>query len=129
MTNVSVLMGRLTKDPELKTTSNGISVCSFSLAVDRNYQRAGEERETDFINMVAWRSTAEFIAKYFKKGDMMSAVGSIQTRQYEDRDGHKRTAFEVVVNEVSFCGSKQSTEKPKTAQRTAQEVLDDELPF
>lgn len=129
MTNVSVLMGRLTKDPELKTTSNGISVCSFSLAVDRNYQRAGEERETDFINMVAWRSTAEFIAKYFKKGDMMSAVGSIQTRQYEDRDGHKRTAFEVVVNEVSFCGSKQSTEKPKPAQKASQEVLDDELPF
>lgn len=128
MTNVSVLMGRLTKDPELKTTANGYSVCSFSLAVDRPYKRDGEY-ETDFINMVAWRSTAEFIAKYFKKGDMMSVVGSIQTRQYEDRDGHNRTAFEVVVNEASFCGSKQSTEKPKPAQKASQEVLDDELPF
>lgn len=128
MTNVSVLMGRLTKDPELKTTANGYSVCSFSLAVDRPYKRDGEY-ETDFINMVAWRSTAEFVAKYFKKGDMMSVVGSIQTRQYEDRDGHNRTAFEVVANEVSFCGSKQPTEKPKPAQKASQEVLDDELPF
>lgn len=128
MTNVSVLMGRLTKDPELKTTSNGNSVCSFSLAVDRPYKRDGEY-ETDFINVVAWRSTAEFVAKYFKKGDMMSVVGSIQTRKYEDREGHTKTAFEVVANEISFCASKQSTEKPKPAQKASQEVLDDELPF
>lgn len=129
MTNVSVLMGRLTKDPELRTTENGYSVCRFSIAVDRNYKKDGEY-ETDFINLVAWRSTAEFVAKYFKKGDMISIVGKIQTRNYEDRNGHKQTAFEVVIDEASFCGNKQYSQEEKTAEKTAETILEqDELPF
>lgn len=106
MLNCAVIMGRLTADPELRTTPNGISVTSFSVAVDRSYQRAGEERQTDFINVVAWRNTAEFVSRYFRKGSMIAVQGSIQTRNYEDRNGNKRTAFEIVADNVSFCGSK-----------------------
>ncbi len=106
MLNIAVIMGRLTADPELRTTGNGISVCSVTVAVDRNYQRQGQERETDFINVVAWRQTAEFIAKYFRKGQMIAVNGQIQTRNYEDRNGNKRTAVEILADNVSFCGSK-----------------------
>lgn len=106
MLNCAVIMGRLTADPELRTTPNGISVTSFSVAVDRSYQRAGEERQTDFINVVAWRYTAEFVSRYFRKGSMIAVQGSIQTRNYEDRNGNKRTAFEIIADNVSFCGSK-----------------------
>lgn len=104
--NVSVLQGRLTSDPELKTTNNGVSVTSFSIAVDRKYQPKGEEKVTDFIDIVAWRNNAEFITKYFKKGSMIGIEGEIQTRTYEDKNGNKRKAVEVVVSNVSFCGSK-----------------------
>lgn len=106
MLNCAVIMGRLTADPELRTTPNGISVTSFSVAVDRGYAKAGEERQTDFINVVAWRGTAEFVSRYFRKGSMIAVQGSIQTRNYEDRNGNKRTAFEIVADNVSFCGSK-----------------------
>lgn len=102
MLNVVVLTGRLTADPELKTTSNGIAVCSFSIAVERRY-KAGEERKADFINIVTWRSSAEFVSKYFKKGQMIAVEGSIQTRQYKDKDGNNRTAFEIVANNVQFA--------------------------
>jgi single-strand DNA-binding protein len=105
MFNLVVLTGRLTADPELKTTSNGTSVVSFSIAVDRRY-RIGEERQTDFINIVAWRSSAEFISKYFKKGSLIGIEGSIQTRKYTDKNGNNRTAFEVVANNVQFVESK-----------------------
>ncbi len=105
MFNLVVLTGRLTADPELKTTANGISVTSFSIAVDRRY-RSGEERQTDFINIVAWRSSAEFITKYFKKGSLIGIEGSIQTRRYQDKNGNNRTAFEVVANNVQFVESK-----------------------
>ena len=104
--NVSVLQGRLTSDPELKTTNSGIAVTSFSIAVDRKYQPKGEEKATDFIDIVAWRNNAEFITKYFKKGSMIGIEGEIQTRTYEDKNGNKRKATEVVVSNVSFCGSK-----------------------
>lgn len=118
MLNVVALTGRLVEDPELKTTGNGVSVCSIRLAVDRDYAPQGQERKADFINVVAWRGTAEFISKYFRKGQMIAVNGSIQTRQYEDRKGNKRTAVEVVAAGVSFCGSKseQPGEKgnPKT---------------
>ena len=107
MINSVVLMGRLTAAPELKKTQSGLSVTTFSIAVDRNYRR--EERQTDFINIVAWRQTAEFICNYFKKGQMIAVEGSIQTRNYEDRNGNKRTAFEVVANNVSFCGEKRDS--------------------
>lgn len=102
MLNVVVLTGRLTADPELKTTANGTSVCSFSIAVDRRY-RSGEDRTADFINIVAWRASAEFVSKYFKKGQMIAIEGSIQTRRYQDKEGKNRTAFEVVANNVQFA--------------------------
>lgn len=144
MINSVVLMGRLTADPELRTTTTGKSVCSFSVAVDRSYSRNSEERQTDFINIVAWESTANFVCRYFVKGSMIALQGSIQTRRYEDKTGAKRTAFEVVAREVSFCGSKSET--GTTAARAAapaqapayqtaapgdfEEITDDEdLPF
>ena len=102
MLNVVVLSGRLTADPELKTTANGISVCSFSIAVERRF-KSGEERQSDFINIVTWRSSAEFVSKYFKKGQMIAIRGSIQTRRYQDKDGNNRTAFEVVADDVQFA--------------------------
>ena len=109
MLNCAVIMGRLTADPELRTTTSGISVTSFSVAVDRSYVRPGEERQTDFINVVAWRQTAEFVTRYFHKGSMIAVQGSIQTRNYEDKSGAKRTAVEIVADNVSFCGSKNET--------------------
>lgn len=109
MLNIAAIMGRLTADPELKSTQTGVSVVSFTLAVDRSYAKAGTERQTDFINVVAWRSTAEFICRYFTKGQMMAVSGSIQTRNYEDKQGNKRTAFEIVANDVSFTGSKRES--------------------
>ena len=105
MFNLVVLTGRLTADPELKTTANGISVTTFAIAVDRRY-RSGEDRQTDFINIVAWRQSAEFITKYFKKGSMIGIEGSIQTRRYQDKNGNNRTAFEVIANNVQFVESK-----------------------
>jgi len=107
MFNLVVLSGRLTADPELKTTQTGVSVCSFSIAVDRKYKQV-EDRQADFINIVAWRGTAEFISKYFSKGSMIGIEGSIQTRRYQDKDGNNRTAFEVVANNVQFIESKRS---------------------
>ena len=107
MFNLVVLTGRLTANPELKTTSNGVSVCSFSIAVDRRYKQ-GEDKQTDFINIVAWRGAAEFISKHFSKGSMIGVEGSIQTRKYQDKDGNNRTVYEVVANNVQFVESKRS---------------------
>ncbi len=112
MFNLVVLTGRLTTDPELKTTQSGISVTSFSIAVSRRFTRAGEEPQTDFINIVAWRQSAEFITKYFKKGSMIGIRGSIQTRKYVDKNGNNRTAFEVVADEVQFVESKRDSSAP-----------------
>ena len=109
MLNCVTLMGRLTADPEVRTTTTGKSVCTFSIAVDRSFARAGEQRQTDFINIVAWENQANFISRYFGKGSMIAIQGSIQTRNYEDKNGNKRTAFEVIAREVSFCGSKSET--------------------
>lgn len=103
--NKVVLAGRLTADPELKQTTSGISVCSFSLAVNRKFQKEGEQ-QTDFITCVAWRQTAEFISKYFKKGSSLCIVGSIQTRTWTDQNNQKRYATEVIVDEAMFVDSK-----------------------
>lgn len=101
------LLGRLTADPEFKRTPNGISVCSFTVAIQRPYSGQNGERQADFINCVAWRQTAEFIEKYFKKGNMIGLNGSIQTRTYQDRDtGKNRTAFEVVINNAYFAANR-----------------------
>ena len=105
--NVVCLVGRLTADPELRQTPNGIPVCSFSVAVNRAYSGANGERQTDFINCVAWRQTAEFISRYFRKGQNIGLNGSIQTRTYQDKDtGKNRTAFDVVINNAYFVESK-----------------------
>ena len=109
MLNVAAIMGRLVADPELRHTPNAIAVTTFTLAVDRSYSRAGTERQTDFIDVVAWRQTAEFVCKYFSKGRMMAVTGSIQTRNYEDKQGNKRKAFEIVANDVSFADSKRDS--------------------
>ena len=106
MLNRVILMGRLTADPELKQTPNGISVTSFSLAVDRNFAGKGAERQTDFINCVAWRQTAEFISRYFAKGRMMAVEGSLEVRNYVDKNENKRQAVEVVVDQAYFADSK-----------------------
>lgn len=113
MLNCAIIMGRLTSDPELRTTTSGLSVTSFTVAVDRNY-KSGEERQTDFINCVAWRGTADFVSTYFKKGQMIAVQGSIQTRNYEDKNGNKRTAVEIVADNVSFCGSKNENNNGNT---------------
>ena len=99
MLNRIFLMGRLVADPELRQTPNGISVATFRIAVDRNYQnKASGERQTDFISCVAWRQTGEFISRYFSKGRMICVEGSLQSRNYEDKSGQKRTAYEVVAD-------------------------------
>lgn len=109
MLNCVTLMGRLVADPELRTTTTGKAVCNFRIAVDRSYAKPGEQRQADFITIVAWESTANFVSRYFTKGSMIAIQGSIQTRSYEDNAGNKRTAFEIVAREVSFCGSKAET--------------------
>ena len=109
MLNKVILMGRLTADPEHKQTTSGVSVTSFSLAVERSFSGKDKERETDFITIVAWRQTADFICKYFAKGRMVALEGSIQTRRYEDRNGNKRTAVEVVADHVYFTGEKKES--------------------
>lgn len=133
MFNLAVLTGRLTADPELKKTQSGISVTSFTIAVDRDY-KSGEERKTDFINIVAWRQTAEFVTKHFTKGSLIGIEGTIQTRKYQDRDGNNRTAFEVVADNVQFVGAKTNdTPSEASQERPAEEFneveTDDDLPF
>ncbi len=103
MLNNAVIMGRIVATPELRTTQSGLSVTSFTVAVDTGF---GDKKTTSFINVVAWRSTCEFVCKYFEKGSMIAIQGRIQTRNYEDKQGNKRTAFEIVASEVSFCGGK-----------------------
>ena len=107
MLNHIVIMGRLTRDPELRRTGSGIAVASFSLAVDRDYSpRDGGERETDFIDCVAWRQTGEFVSKYFTKGRMAVVSGRLQIRSWTDKDGNKRRSAEVVADNVYFGDSK-----------------------
>lgn len=108
--NVVVLMGRMVSDPELKRTQSGVSVSSFRVAVDRSFSK--EERKADFIDVVAWKGTAEFICKYFHKGSLIAVNGSLQTRSYEDKNGNRRTAYEVVVEKADFCGDKKTEVKP-----------------
>lgn len=119
MLNKVIIMGRLTAAPELKTTTSGVQVTSFCVAVDRP-ARAGEQRQADFINVVAWRGTAELICRYFGKGSPIIVEGRIQTRGYTDRSGAKRTAVEVVADSVSFCLSNSNSNTGRTEQPAAQ---------
>lgn len=106
MLNRTILQGRLCKDPELRRTGNGTAVTSFSLAVDRDFKSQSGEKETDFIDIVAWRSTAEFVSKYFSKGRMAVVEGRLQIRDWTDKDGGKRRSAEVVADNVYFGDSK-----------------------
>lgn len=115
--NKVILIGNLCANPELKQTPSGASVCSFSIAVNRRKSKEGNA-ETDFINIVAWRSTAEFIARYFKKGQAILVCGQIQTRSWTDNAGNKRYATEVVADEVSFVGSKEGAQSVKNEPQT-----------
>ena len=139
--NIVGLMGRLTFEPEIRVTTSGVSVLRFQIACDRAYQKAGEERKTDFIDCVAWRQTAEFIGKYFHKGSMIAVEGTIQTDNYTDKNGNNRKQVEVIANNVSFCGSK-ADNNDKAQVAPAQEYTsadnsdfeeivedDDDLPF
>ncbi len=114
MLNKIVVMGRLTRDPELRRTQSGTAVTSFSVACDRDYKSQSGEKETDFIDVVAWRSTAEFVSKYFAKGRMAVVLGRLQLRDWTDRDGNKRRAAEIVADSVYFGDS-----KPKEDQGTS----------
>ena len=117
--NAICLMGRLTGDPELKTTQSGVSVTSFSVAVDRAYRSKDQERQTDFINCVAWNKTAEFVSNYFSKGKMIIVIGRISTRSWEGQDGKKNYVTEVVASEVSFGESKRAQDGGASAPRAA----------
>ena len=141
MLNSIIIMGRLTADPELRSTSSGLSVTSFTVAVDRGYVKPGEEKKADFIPVVAWRQTADFVSKYFRKGSMIAVQGSLQSRSYEDKNGNKRVAYEIVADQVSFCGSKAEsgtgsydTASPSSYNNSSADdfssvVDDDDLPF
>ena len=113
MLNKAILMGRLTRDPELRSTPNGVPVVTFTLAVERNYQADKNNKQADFINIAAWRHTAEFVSKYFTKGQLAAVEGSIQTRNYQDKDGNSRTAFEVLAEQVYFAGKKEEKKGPE----------------
>lgn len=134
MLNLAVIMGRLTATPELKQTQSGIAVTTFTVAVQRSFTAANGEKQTDFLNVVAWKNQAEFVSKYFQKGQMIALKGSIQTRKYEDKDGNKRTAVEIVANEISFCGEKNEESENKRNLDFAKAMFDyddedEDLPF
>ena len=120
--NSVIILGRICNDLELRTTTSGLSVTSFTVAVDRQY-KSGDEKQTDFISVVAWRGTADFVTRFFKKGQMIAIQGSLQVRNYEDKDGNKRTAYDVVADNVSFCGDNPDYEP------NAFSVLQDENTF
>lgn len=109
MLNVVAIIGRMVKDPELKTTNSGKSVCSFRIANDSGYKDASGQSQTNWLDVTAWGKTAEFVCKYFPKGALIAIDGCLQTRQYQDKNGQNRTAVEIVAHNASFCGSKEST--------------------
>lgn len=127
MLNTAILMGRLTRDPEMRRTSGDIPVTSFTLAVNRDYAKPSDEQQADFINIVCWRKTAEFVSKYFAKGMLVAVEGSIQTRTYTDSQDIKRHAFEIVANKVHFAEPKRdsaapASQKPPAAQDGMSEI-------
>ena len=115
MLNHIVLMGRLTRDPELRRTGSGVAVASFTLAVDRDFAAQGAEKETDFVDIVAWRNTAEFVSRYFTKGRMAVVTGRLQIRNWTDKEGNKRRSAEVVADNVYFGDSKRDGAAPAGA--------------
>jgi single-strand DNA-binding protein len=131
MLNSVIIMGRLTRDPELRRTQGGTAVTSFTMAVDRDFKSQSGEKETDFIDVVAWRNTGEFAAKYLAKGRMAAVEGRIQVRDWQDKDGNRRKAVEVVADNVYFADSKRDS-KPQESRDDQEfdEIEDDgDLPF
>lgn len=131
MLNKIFIMGRLTRDPELRRTQGGNAVTSFALAVDRDFKSADGTKETDFIDVVAWRNTAEFAAKYFTKGRMAVVEGRLQMRDWTDKDGNKRRSAEVVADNIYFGDSKREDAPAGNSAPTFEEIEDDggDLPF
>lgn len=137
MLNCAQIMGRLTADPELKLTENQVSVCSFTVAVEEDYVKSGEQRKCNFIDCVAWKNKADFVAKYFHKGSMIAVDGEIKTRNWEDKNGNKRKTTEIQADNVHFCGEKKSADVVKDEISESKdeipenyEIPDDEsLPF
>lgn len=135
MLNRVILMGRLVSDPELKTTDTGISVTSFRIAVERSYVKQGEERKADFIDIVCWRNTAEFVCRYFNKGSLIGIDGKLQSRTYQAKDGTNRYVVEVVADVASFTGEKKETSSDSntpvvsTPQAFEEMPLYDDCPF
>ena len=128
--NKVILIGRLTKDPELTTTGSGISVCRFALAVDRKFTNADGEKEVDFLNIVTWRGLADNCNKYLRKGNKCGVVGSIQTRSYDANDGTKKYLTEIIAEEIEFLSPKTESEnKPQTESQKRQEVMKDFTPI
>lgn len=125
MVNNVVLMGRICRDIELKQTNSGVSVTTIRLAIDRPIS----EKKTDFVDVVAWRQTADFISRFFRKGSMIAVVGSLQSRDYEDNKGVKRSVVEVVADRVSFCGREEQKEAHQEATQEELASGDSELPF
>ena len=124
MLNRAIIMGRMTANPELRQTQGGVSVLSFTVAVDRRFTNPSGERQADFIYCVAWRHTAEFISKYFVKGQMIAIDGMLQSRNYVDKNGNNRSVIEVVVENASFCGSKAETNMNRTHAESASVASD-----
>lgn len=121
MLNHVSIMGRLARDPELRTTTSGKSVVSFTIATDRNRKDANGQNQTDWIRMTAWKKTAEFICKYFQKGSMIAIDGRLQSKTYQDKNGNNRTDMEVVVEEVNFVGAKSASNADSNAQPAARQ--------
>ena len=124
MLNVVAIMGRLARDPEMRQTTTGKNVASFRIACDRNFAKPGEQRQADFVDIVAWRQQADFVSRYFQKGSMIAIDGRLQTRNYQDKNGNSRTAVEVVANNISFAGSKRQDAQraPSYEQQTTSHV-------
>ena len=132
--NKVILIGNLTRDPELTETPNGVAVCKFNIAVSRDYSDSNGNRKTDFFNITVWRGRAETCGKYLKKGNKVAVVGSLQNRSYEDRDGVKRTVTDVVASEVEFLTPKQSEPEVGVSSMTRERpqlepINDNQLPF
>lgn len=127
--NKVVLVGRLTKDPEVKNTTNQVAFCNFSVAVDRKYKDQNGERQADFINCVAWRQQAGFISHYFKKGSFIGIVGTLQSRSFDDNNGQKRYVTEVVVDEVEFVGDKPKNQNSAESTQIAPVFTEEEMDY
>lgn len=130
MLNTITIMGRLVRPPELRYTQSNTPVASFTVAVDRDYQSGGSDRQTDFVDCVAWRQTGEFVNKYFTQGSMAVVSGRLQSRKWQDKDGYNRTAWEVVANSVYFGESKRDKgDMPLSTPKLVEVDDDEDLPF